>query len=445
MKIFKNRSKFTALRHLQRILIVGSLLLVSCFPTHAQEPRDWAKEHLEEFIALYRHFHSHPELSFAEKETAARVANELQKSGWDVATGVGGYGVVALLKNGAGPTVMVRTDLDALPVVEQTGLVYASQVKAKGPDGNEVGVMHACGHDIHITNLIAVARYLASHKDRWTGTVMLIGQPAEERVAGANAMLKDGLFERFPKPDFGLALHVDSSLPTGTVAVSGGYTMANSDSVDVTILGRGGHGAAPHTTVDPIVTAAQFIVSLQTIVSREVKPTEPAVITVGAIHGGSKHNIIGDACHLQLTVRSYSDSVRKQLHAAIERKAKAAAMSAGAPEPIIKVNEGTSALLNNEDLAARVRKTFIELLGEEHVVDAEKSMGAEDFSEYGKAGVPVVMYRLGSVDQKRLARFKELGQTPPSLHSPLYYPDVDEALVTGISSMSAAVLDLLKP
>jgi hippurate hydrolase len=256
-------------------------------------------------------------------------------------------------------------------------------------------------------------------------------------------MLKDGLFEKFPKPDFGVALHVDSTLATGTVAISGGYILANSDAVDVTIRGRGGHGAAPHTTVDPIVTAAQFIVSLQTVVSREVKPTDPAVITVGSIHGGSKHNIIGDSCHLQLTVRSYSDEVRKQLHAAIERKAKAAAMAAGAPEPIIKIDEGTSALFNDEDLAVRLRKTFVKLLGENNVEGAEKSMGAEDFSEYGKAGVPVVMYRLGSVDSKRLARYKQLGQTPPSLHSALYYPDAEEALQTAVVTMAGAVFDLL--
>jgi amidohydrolase len=410
-----------------------------------EEPRAWAVKHLDELVSLYRHFHSHPELSQFEKETAGRVAQEFKSAGWDTTTGIGGHGVVGLMKNGKGPTLMLRCDLDALPVVEQTNLVYSSKVKVKGPDGNEVGVMHACGHDVHITNVVAMARYLAANKDLWQGTVMLIGQPSEERVSGAAAMIKDGLFERFPKPDFGVALHVDSTLPTGTVAVSGGYTLANSDAVDVTIRGRGGHGAAPHTTVDPIVTAAQFIVSLQTVVSREVKPTDPAVITVGSIHGGSKHNIIGDSCHLELTVRSYSDEVRKQLQEAIERKAKAAAMAAGAPEPIVKFHEGTSALFNNEDLAARLRTTFVRVLGGDKVEDAEKSMGAEDFSEYGKAGVPIVMYRLGSVEPQRLARYKELGQAAPSLHSALYYPDVEESLTTGIVTMAGAVLDLLKP
>lgn len=417
------------------------------FFTAAEEPKVWVEKHLEELVSLYRHFHSHPELSQFEKETAARVAQEFKSAGWDTTTGIGGHGVVGLMKNGKGPTLMLRCDLDALPVVEQTNLVYASKVKVKGqgPDGNEVGVMHACGHDVHITNVVAMARYLSANKDLWQGTIMLIGQPSEERVSGAAAMIKDRLFERFPKPDFGVALHVDSTLATGRVAVSGGYTLANSDAVDVTIRGRGGHGAAPHTTVDPIVTAAQFIVSLQTVVSREVKPTDPAVITVGSIHGGSKHNIIGDSCHLELTVRSYSDEVRKQLHEAIGRKARAAAMAAGAPEPIVEFHEGTSALFNNEDLAARLRKTFVKVLGEDKVEDAEKSMGAEDFSEYGKAGVPIVMYRLGSVDPQRLARYKELGQTAPSLHSAVYYPDVEETLITGIVTMAGAVLDLLKP
>lgn len=411
----------------------------------AEEPKIWAENHLDELVSRYRHFHSHPELSQFEKETAAKVAQEFKSAGWETTTGIGGHGVVGLMKNGKGPTLMLRCDLDALPVVEQTNLVYSSKVKVKGADGNDVGVMHACGHDVHITNLVAMARYLAANKDLWQGTVMLIGQPSEERVSGAAAMIKDGLFERFPKPDFGVALHVDSSLPTGKVAVSGGYTLANSDAVDVTIRGRGGHGAAPHTAVDPIVTAAQFIVSLQTVVSREVKPTDPAVITVGSIRGGSKHNIIGDSCHLELTVRSYSDDVRKQLLAAIERKAKAAALAAGAPEPIVKIHEGTSALFNDEDLAARLRTTFVKLLGEDFVEDAEKSMGAEDFSEYGKAGVPVVMYRLGSVESQRLARYKELGQPAPSLHSALYYPDVEETLTTGVVTMAGAVLDLLEP
>jgi hippurate hydrolase len=303
--------------------------------------------------------------------------------------------------------------------------------------------MHACGHDIHITCLIGVARYLETHKPRWQGTVVFIGQPAEERGLGARAMLADGLFERFPKPDYALALHVDAALAAHQVGCRPGYCLANTDSVEITVQGKGGHGAYPHTTVDPIVQAAQLILALQTIVSREVLPTEPAVITVGSIHGGTKHNIIPDNCQLQITVRSYSDDVRKQLLKAIERKAKGIALACGAPEPIVKITEGMPAVFNDERLAARVEDAFRRALGAENVTPAELSMGGEDFSLYGKAGVPALMFRLGSVDARRLARHKELGQEPPSLHSPLYYPEAEETLQTGIVAMSSAVLELL--
>jgi len=255
-------------------------------------------------------------------------------------------------------------------------------------------------------------------------------------------MLEENLFERFPKPDFALALHCDSTLAAGKIGIRGGYILANVDSVDITVRGRGGHGAMPHTTVDPIVQAAELILALQTIVSREIKPTEPSVITVGSIHGGTKHNIIGDTCHLQLTVRSYSDKVRAQLKEAIQRKAKGIAVAAGAPEPLIEFSDGTPATFNDEALAARIGQLFRKQLGEESIIPGEPSMGGEDFSEYGRAGVPILMYRLGAVNEKRLARYKELGQEPPSLHSPLFYPDADEALVTAVSTMTAAVLDL---
>jgi hippurate hydrolase len=396
-----------------------------------------------ELVELYRHFHSHPELSFFEKETAARLAKELRDVGGEVTEGVGGTGVVGVLKNGAGRTVLVRTDLDALPVTEQTGLAYASQVKVAS-DAGETGVMHACGHDIHITNLIGVARWFAAHKDKWKGTLIFIGQPAEERGSGAKKMLEDGLFTRFPKPDYCLALHVDSELATGKVGVRGGYALANTDSVDITLIGKGGHGAYPHTTIDPIVQAAQLVLSLQTIVSREIKPLEPCVITVGSIHGGTKHNIIGNDCHLQITVRSYTDEVRKQLHDGIVRRAKAVAAGAGAPEPKIVFTEGTPAMFNDEKLAVRIRDVFVRELGKENVDDPEPSMGGEDFSQYGRAGVPILMFRLGTVEPRRLARMKQLGQAPPSLHSPLFYPDPEPTLVTGVHSTVAAALELLK-
>ncbi len=431
-------------------LLPLAMLAITCGNlATAESPQAWTDKELPALIELYRHFHANPEVSYQEKQTAARLAKEWQDAGFEVHANLGakagGHGVVGVMKNGEGPTLMLRTDLDALPVTEKTELVFASKVRIEGESGEDVGVMHACGHDVHITNLIGVARYLATHKDAWSGTVMLVGQPAEERGAGASALLADGLFEKFPKPDFAVALHVDSTLATGKVGVRAGYTMANVDSVDITVRGKGGHGAFPHTTIDPIVQAAELVLALQTIVSREIEPREPAVITVGSIHGGTKHNIIGDTCHLQLTVRSYSDEVRKQILEGIERKAKAVAAGANAPEPTIQVSEGTPSLRNDDALTTRLAKVFVATLGAENVVESQPTMGGEDFSQYGRQGVPILMYRLGAVDARRLARFKELGQEPPSLHSPLFYPDVEEALTTGLLTMTAVVRELLPP
>ncbi|HUE70646.1 MAG TPA: amidohydrolase, partial [Pirellulaceae bacterium] len=275
------------------------------------------------------------------------------------------------------------------------------------------------------------------------GTILFVGQPAEERGSGAKAMLEDGLFTKFPKPDLAIALHDDSNLASHKVGVRGGWSMANVDSVDITIIGRGGHGAAPNTTVDPIVTAAQLVLALQTIVSREMKPIEPAVVTVGSIHAGTKHNIISDRCVMQLTVRSYSDEVREKILAGIRRKAEGICLAAGCPEPpVIKVSEGTPAVFNDEKLAARIRALFIKEFGQENVEESEPTMGGEDFSQYARAGVPVLMYRVGAVNEKRLARMKELGAVP-SLHSPKFYPDAEETLVTALHSLAAATLDLL--
>lgn len=431
---------------IRNLLPSAALLLsiVAAYPTRAEEPRAWAEKHQGEIVKLYQHFHSNPELSFQEKETAARLAKELRAAGVEVTENVGGFGVVGLLKNGDGKTIMLRTDLDALPVTEQTGLAYASKVKVTDPTtGVDVGVMHACGHDIHIANLIATARYLAEHKNQWKGTIMFVGQPAEERGSGAKAMLEDGLFTKFPKPDLAIALHDDATLASHKVGVRGGWSMANVDSVDITIIGRGGHGAAPNTTVDPIVTAAQLVLALQTIVSREMKPIEPAVVTVGSIHAGTKHNIISDRCHMQLTVRSYSDEVREKILAGIRRRAEGICQAAGCPEPpVVKVSEGTPSLFNDEKLAARVRALFIKEFGQENVEESEATMGGEDFSQYARAGVPVLMFRVGAVNEKRLTRMKELGSLP-SLHSPLFYPDAEETLVTALHSLTAATLELL--
>ncbi|MCC6507475.1 MAG: amidohydrolase [Pirellulaceae bacterium] len=404
----------------------------------------WVESALPKLLEDYRWLHTHPEVSFQEAETAKYVAAQWREAGLTVTEKVGGHGVVALLKNGEGPTVMLRTDLDALPVTEQTALPFASKQTVLTEAGTTSGVMHACGHDIHMSSIIGAARYLASHRDQWKGTLMLIGQPAEERVAGAKAMLEDGLFTRFVKPDYAVALHVESNIPTGKVALRAGYSMANVDSVDIEVRGRGGHGAAPDTTIDPIVQAAELVMSLQTIVSREMKPLDPAVVTVGSIHGGTKHNIIGDNCHLQITVRSYTTPVREKILLSIRRRAKAIAMAYNAPEPIISVSEGTPALENHKELTERLTKTFQKAIGQENVLDMEPVMGAEDFSQFGLAGVPIVMYRLGAVSQKRLDRYKQLGQIPPSLHSPNFYPDADESLPTGVKTFVFAVLDLMQ-
>jgi hippurate hydrolase len=347
----------------------------------AQDPRDWVNKNIADLMSVYRDFHSNPELSLQEKRTAAKLAEHLRAAGAEVTERVGGTGVVGVMKNGSGPTLMLRTDLDALPVTEMTGLPFASKVKAVGEDGQETGVMHACGHDVHITNLVGVARYMSANKDRWRGTLVLIGQPAEERGLGALAMLRDGLFKNFPKPDFALALHVDSTLAAGKIACRAGYALANTDSVDITVRGRGGHGAYPHTTVDPIVQAAHLVLELQTIVSREIDPTQPCVITVGSIHGGTKHNVIGDTCHLQITVRSYTNEVREKLLASIRRKAHSVAAGAGAPEPTIKLSDGTPAMFNDEKLVNRLKPVFERTLGKENVQDAEPQMGGEDFSQ----------------------------------------------------------------
>ncbi|HWB00928.1 MAG TPA: amidohydrolase [Pirellulales bacterium] len=432
-----------------RAFVAAALALLFSITTLVQaseDPATWAGENVEKLVGLYKQLHQSPELSSEEKATSERIAAELKAAGVEVGPRLGGYGVVGLLSNGEGPRIMVRTDLDALPVTEQTGLTYASKVRVRDKQGREIGVMHACGHDVHMTCFVGVARYLAENKDRWRGTVMFVGQPAEEAGSGARRMLDDGLFEKYPKPECALALHCSALLPTGTVGYRPGYALANVDSVDITLYGKGGHGAYPHTTVDPIVEAAHLILDLQTIVSREIKPIEPAVITVGAIHGGTKHNIIGETCHLQLTVRSYSDEVRDQLRAAIRRKTKAVADSAGAPEPKIEFVEGAIALKNDEKLVERLVPVFQRTFGMDKVVLTEPSMGGEDFSQYGiDGGIPVFQMQIGTVEPERLAGYKRLHHSPPSLHSPQYYPDAQDAIATGVTAMGVAVLDLLAP
>jgi hippurate hydrolase len=442
------------------ILAAGALCLLPAKTTTA-EPSDDKKSPLKErstyikkqvagdldhLLTLYKHLHTNPELSLQEEKSAARIAKELKQLGFNVTEKVGGHGIVAVLKNGKGPTVLIRTDMDALPVVEKTGLPYASKVRARDRYGNDVGVMHACGHDMHMTCWVGTARVLSGMKDQWHGTLVFIGQPAEEIGAGAKSMLNDGLFKRFPKPDYCLALHCDATRPHGHVSFTEGLALANVDSVDILVKGKGGHGAAPQTTIDPIVLAARIVLDLQTIVSREIKPTDPAVVTVGSIHGGTKHNIIPNEVKLQITVRTTKDAVRKHVLEAIARIAKAGAAAARATEPEIKVDLGefTPALINDKDLTRKTVALFRDLLGAERVHAREPVMGGEDFSRYGREGVPVFLYMLGTVTPERFAESeRENGRPLPSLHSDQFYPIPKPVIETGVLTMSMAVLNLV--
>jgi amidohydrolase len=396
-----------------------------------------------DLVALYIDLHQHPELSLHEEKTAAKLALRLRQLGFEVTTGVGGTGVVGVLKNGPGPTVMLRTEMDALPVEEKTGLPYASTVKTKNDAGLEVPVMHACGHDVHMTVWVGTAERRVAARNSWHGTLVLIGQPAEEVVRGAKAMLADGLLTRFPKPDYVIALHDSPLVAAGKIGFTSGFTLAASDSVDVTIYGKGGHGAAPHTTIDPVVIAARTVLALQTIVSREDDPLDPAVVTVGSIHGGFKHNIIPDEVKLQLSVRTYRKEVRKHILDAIARIARGEAAAAGATrEPTVAVVDSVSATFNDPKLTARLAGALKARLGGANVVEGLPEMASEDFSEYGMAGVPAVLFRLGAANPEALAKAQAAGVALPSLHSSLFAPDRDPTLRTGIEAESAMLLDL---
>ncbi|MFO0850901.1 MAG: amidohydrolase [Gemmataceae bacterium] len=402
---------------------------------------------LADLTALYTHLHTHPELSLQEEQSAARMAEELRKLGFEVTTKVGGHGVVGVLKNGAGPTVLYRADMDALPVTERTGVPYASTVRTRDRFGNETGVMHACGHDVHMTCFVGTARTLVALKDKWSGTLVLVAQPAEEIGVGARAMLADGLFKRFPRPDYALALHCEARLPVGQIAYSEGLALANVDTVDITVKGKGGHGAAPHTTVDPVVLAARIILDLQTIVSREINPTDPAVVTVGSIHGGTKHNIIPNEVKLQLTVRSTTDQVRDHVLKAIDRICRAAAAGARAPDPVVTVNldEYTPSTVNDVKLTRRVTGLFRQMLGEANVKERPPIMGGEDFGRFGKDGVPICMYFLGTIAADRWNESQRPGgPVLPSMHADSYAPLPGPSIKMGVRTMTAAVMDLMQ-
>ncbi len=398
--------------------------------------------------ALYKHLHTHPELSFQEKESAARMADELRRAGFEVTEGVGGFGVVGVLRNGNGPTILIRADMDALPVKEQTGVAYESKAKATDGEGKTVDVMHACGHDIHMTVFAGAARMLTQFKEHWAGTVVMIAQPAEERGGGALLMLKAGLYERFPKPGFCLALHAKADLPAGTVGMVEGYAMANVDMLDITMRGIGGHGAWPHMTKDPVVLAAQAILAFQTIVSRETEPGKAAVVTVGSIHGGTKHNIISDQVKLQLTLRSFTDEVRSNTLASVKRISLNMALAAGMPADRLPIfeekDEFTPALYNDPTLTGRLRGAFAQWLGDERVTQVKPVMGGEDFSQFGRTAdkIPVCLFWLGAVDPKRYAASQQSGESLPSLHSSFFAPLPEPTIKTGVLAMTAAVIEL---
>ncbi len=430
----------------------GLLLLASAAGVAAQTPASGdalaaqVQSVYPQAQALYVDLHEHPELSLHEVNTATMLAKQLRQLGYDVTENVGGTGIVAILHNGNGPVILLRTELDALPVAEKTGLPYASHVTTKDDAGHDVPVMHACGHDIHMAALVGTAEIMAKTKDQWHGTLMLIGQPAEERAMGAKAMIADGLFTRFPKPSAGVALHTTNGLPAGTVGVLSGYVSSNSDTINITIYGRGGHGAMPESTIDPIVIAAKIVLSLQTIVSREIKPGDPAVITVGYIQGGTKNNIIPDEVHLGLTVRSYSDAVRKHLLASIERVAKGEAEAAGAPKaPLVEEVESTKAMYNDPRLAEELSATLRQALGADNVVTASPSMASEDYSEFETAGVPSFYYQLGVANPQQFKEAQAKGVSLPSNHSPLFAPDMEPSLKTAIESEVAVLRALLNP
>ncbi len=428
---------------------ICAAIVLSCGWVGGLPATELTTSQYERLEALYLYLHRNPELSFKEERTAARLADELSALGFEVTEHFGGTGVVAVLANGAGPTVLIRADMDALPVKEQTGLEYASTVVGTSVDGQEKPVMHACGHDVHMTVLIGTASKLVELRAQWQGTLIMIAQPAEERGAGASAMLAAGLFTKFPRPDFNLALHVSAGLPAGKVAYVAGPALANVDSIDITVHGVGGHGAYPHRVRDPIVLSAQIITAMQTIVSRELSPLAPAVLSVGSIHGGLKHNVIPDVVKLQLTLRSYTSEVRLQMIEAVKRITKNLALAAGMPAdkmPEVAVkDEYTPVAFNDPDLTNRIAKVFGAEIGPDNVIETSPVMGGEDFGRYGQEipKIPSLIFWLGAVDRKQYAASQNGGKPLPSLHSAYFAPEYEPTIRTGVGVMTAAGLELL--
>ncbi|QNA89958.1 amidohydrolase [Massilia sp. Dwa41.01b] len=396
--------------------------------------------------ALYQDLHRNPELAFNEHQTAKKLADRVKALGYEVTTGIGGTGFVAILKNGPGPTAMLRTELDALPVQEKTGLPFASTVTTKNAAGETVPTMHACGHDVHMSAWFATAKLMAENRKAWSGTLMLLGQPAEEPLTGSNAMIKDGLFKRFPKPDYAMSMHDEGTLPAGTVGWHAGHFRASADTITITIHGQGGHGATPQETRDPVVMSARVVMALQTLISRENNPADPVVITVGSIHGGTQANIVPDQVKLLLTVRTFKPEVRKRVLASIVREVEGEAMAAGAPKkPQVDIVPGADSVYNDPQLTARAVAAIQGALGADRVVEMPAKMTSEDFANYGQAGIKSILLHVGAVEPKKLADARAAGKYPPGTHSPQWAPDFKPTVRSFIAAETAVLLDLLKP
>jgi amidohydrolase len=435
-------------RQILAALLLGSAMLS---PAAAQDLNQAIASDLPSLMALYRDFHANPELSMQETRSAARMAEEARRAGFTVTTGVGGTGVVAVLANGPGPVLLLRADMDALPVEEETGLPFASRVRGRTREGLETGIMHACGHDTHMAAWIGTARRLAAMRSSWSGTLVMVAQPGEETSQGAKAMLEDGLFTRFPKPTHAIAFHDSATLPAGIIGYSDGPALANVDSVDMVVRGVGGHGAAPHTTRDPIVLASRIVTSLQTLVSRELDPLDSAVVTVGSFQAGTKHNIISDEARLLITVRSYTPEVRRMLLDGIARIARGEAIAAGLPEdrlPVVTVREAeaTPATVNTSALTDATMARFREHFGADRVQQTRPVMAGEDFGRFriAEPGLESLIFWVGGVPQARWAAANGNMASLPSLHSPFWAPDAEPVIATATEAMTVAALGVLE-
>ena len=433
-----------------RILWTGVAALALTMPAAAQSLGDQVQQQMPSLMAIYKDLHANPELSFMEVRSAGILAAEARKLGFDVTDKVGGTGVVAVMKNGPGPVVLVRADMDGLPVTEQTGLPGASKVRVTTKEGVETGVMHACGHDTHMTSWIGTARLMAANKDKWSGTLVMIGQPAEERGAGARMMLEDGLYTRFPKPQYALAFHDAAQFPAGAIGYTPGYALANVDSVDILVKGVGGHGAYPQATKDPIVLASRIVTALQTLVSREISPLDSAVVTVGSFHAGAKHNIIPDEARLQLTVRSYTDEVRNHLLDGIARVAKGEAIAAGLPDdklPVVSVekDEFTPSTFNTPDFTEDMAAFLTTRFGDKRVIKMPPVMGGEDFGRFSRddKDIKSLIIWVGGVPQAELDAAKKERRTLPSLHSPFWAPDAPAVISTATEALTSMAMKLM--